>query len=220
MKSNKFLFLSTLIFVIGGCQLNDKDHPPISQTMENSKFSSDDAQEVVADVRDPADKKSAEAIMHDTDGNVIGTVAFYQKDKSVLVEGLIQSGLTPGFHGFHIHENGMCDPYDPEGPFASAGGHYNPEDTSHPDHAGDMLPLYALEDGSAYLLAALDRFDAKQLAHENRSVIVHANPDNFANIPERYHSENSKQGGPDEETLKAGDAGGRIACGVIKTNVN
>lgn len=215
MKQTITLFILVAFVILSGCRVNDKDTPQMDQSNERPD---NDAKEVLAEMADTNDKKAAEATMHNASGEAIGTVTFYQKDKSVLVEALFEKGLSPGWHGFHIHEKGLCDPYDPEGAFLSAGGHYNPEKTSHPNHAGDMPLLYAHEDGSAYMLTSLDRFDAKQLAQENRGIIVHANADNYANIPERYQSGDTK--GPDEETLKAGDAGSRVACGVIKTNVN
>lgn len=70
--------------------------------------------------------------------------------------------------------------------------------------------LYVNSDGTGELTVLTDRFTLDELMDEDGSaVLVHENPDNFANIPERY-------GGPDAETLKAGDSGARIACGVVE----
>jgi Cu-Zn family superoxide dismutase len=113
--------------------------------------------------------------------------------------------LPAGFHGFHIHAVGMCQP-----PFTSAGGHFNPAGTTHRDCAGDLPVLLVNEDGSGALAAVTDRFSVSDLRDADGSaVIVHELADNYANIPARYR-------GPDADTLATGDSGGRIACGVVR----
>lgn len=120
------------------------------------------------------------------------------------------TGLPPGIHGFHIHAAGLCEATS-ETPFTSAGAHLNPNESLHGDHAGDMATLMVLESGAGYITTFTDRFSVADLLDSDGSaVIIHANADNYANIPERY-------GVPDEETLSTGDAGGRIACGIIQT---
>lgn len=141
------------------------------------------------------------------------------------------TGLTPGFHGFHVHTIGLCEPAsaaldDPEatGDFLSAGGHWNPdgsthgqggpgsEEEGHEAHGGDLPSLQATEDGTATLTVVTDQFDLADLEDEDGSAfMVHAGADNFANIPERYAPE-----GPDEDTLATGDSGDRVACGVVQ----
>ncbi|MFB4164396.1 superoxide dismutase family protein [Alteribacillus sp. JSM 102045] len=202
--------------VISGC--NNEASPLEDNSANDQAVPMEDAEEVLADVMNTSEKSVAEAKMQNTKGEVIGNVRFYEKDKAVVVEALFEKGLPRGFHGFHIHETGVCDPNAADGPFTTAGGHYNPDGTDHGDHAGDMTILYGVEDGSAYLLTALDRFNPQQLANENRAVIVHSDADNFANIPDRYTSDLSNESGPDEETLKTGDSGDRISCGVIKAS--
>jgi Cu-Zn family superoxide dismutase len=100
------------------------------------------------------------------------------------------TGLTAGFHGFHVHSVGVCDPAakDAAGatvPFFSAGGHYNPVTTNtHGAHAGDMPPLLVAADGNAVLRFKTDRFKVRELLDSDGSaVIMHAAPDNLANIP-------------------------------------
>jgi Cu-Zn family superoxide dismutase len=68
----------------------------------------------------------------------------------VIVRGEAE-GLTPGFHGFHVHAVGQC-----VAPFASAGGHYNPDGVGHGSHAGDMPSLLVLDDGTAEAQFATD----------------------------------------------------------------
>ncbi|WP_051302848.1 superoxide dismutase family protein [Salibacterium aidingense] len=178
----------------------------------------EDAREVLSNASEISKNGIAEASMQNTDGSIIGNVQFYEKDKSVIMEAFFEQGVPGGFHGFHIHETGLCEPNAEDGPFTTAGGHFNPENTTHGSHAGDMPSLYGMEDGSAYLVSALDQIQPHQLANEDLAVIVHSGPDNFANIPDRYTSKNSDQPGPDEETLQTGDSGSRISCGVIEAS--
>ncbi len=126
-------------------------------------------------------------------------------DAAVVLANL--RGLPPGFHGFHLHTTGRCD----RPSFTSAGGHFNPTGANHPEHAGDMPVLHVNADGTATAAFLTDRFGVEQLFDADGSaIIVHAAPDNYANIPpERYDPD------PDEATLSTGDAGGRIACGVV-----
>lgn len=146
----------------------------------------------------------------DASGASAGIVKLTKKGSSVTVRAEVE-GLTPGFHGFHVHSVGEC-----VAPFTSAGGHYNPAGTGHGSHAGDMPSLLALDDGTASLQFVTDRFTIAELFDaDGTAIIVHALPDNFANIPTRYQSTTEGTFGPDSATLATGDAGGRAACGVV-----
>jgi superoxide dismutase, Cu-Zn family len=126
---------------------------------------------------------------------------------------------APGFHGFHIHAVGLCEPDAPDGPFTTAGGHLAEGGQSHGAHVGDMPSLLVLEDGTAALEFVTDRFEPADLRDADGSaVMIHAGRDNFANIPTRYVSTVSGQPGPDADTLATGDAGARYACGVIEAD--
>lgn len=161
----------------------------------------------------------ATADLVDPEGGSLGTVEFVEVDGGTLVT-VEAAGLEPGFHGLHIHTTGLCEPdsvnpNDPEerGAFLSAGGHLvGPDDeASHPDHAGDLPPLYVAGDGTARITTLTDRLDRELLLDDDgTAVMIHEDPDNLAHIPERYAPE-----GPDEDTLMAGDGGSRIACGVV-----
>jgi Cu-Zn family superoxide dismutase len=71
-------------------------------------------------------------------------------------------------------------------------------------------------DGTAQLRFPTDRFTVEELFDADGSaIIVHAAADNYANIPTRYHSHTEDTFGPDSATLATGDAGGRLACGVV-----
>ena len=145
------------------------------------------------------DTTKAIAVLHPTAGsNVAGTVTFTASGDGVKAVADL-TGLTPGKHGFHIHEFGDCS--DPKA--ASAGGHFNPSNHQHgaPDasdrHAGDLGNLEADATGKAHLeltdkLMKLTGADAI-VGH---AVIVHEKAD-------------------DLKTQPTGDAGGRVACGVI-----
>lgn len=159
---------------------------------------------------DPAAQtmQSAVANVVDQNGASLGIVSFAMTEGKTWVTAQLM-GLPPGFHGFHVHSMGSCDANE-EGPFGAAMGHIGAESSSHPNHAGDLTSLYVAADGTAYLGLVTDRFTLDDLLDADGSAImVHADPDNFANIPERY-------GTPDQETLDTGDSGDRIACGVIQ----
>jgi Cu-Zn family superoxide dismutase len=145
------------------------------------------------------------AQLQDVEGNPVGEVGLSQDgEEQVDVQAEVHD-LPPGFHGFHVHEVGQCEP-----PFTSAGSHLNLEDAFHPEHTGDMPVLLVNNDGTAEASFEADRFTLKDLFDEDGSaIIVHALPDNYANIPERY-------GEVDQVTLETGDSGERIACGVIQ----
>jgi Cu-Zn family superoxide dismutase len=154
---------------------------------------------------------SAVARLRDASGNQVGTVKVSElRSGDVEVQATVQ-GLPPGFHGFHVHAIGQCDPPD----FTSAGGHFNPTGNPHPSHAGDQPVLLINSDGTGRLEFVTDRYSIDDLFDADGSAyIVHANPDNYANIPTRYHSHTYDVFGPDPDTLATGDAGARLACGV------
>ena len=149
----------------------------------------------------------ATANLLNTDGVMVGVVQLTQDGDHVVVQAAV-GGLPPGFHGFHIHAVGSCEAATG---FMSAGGHFNPMGVTHADHAGDMPSLLVNGDGTGLLQFMTDRFMLAELFDADGSaIIVHADPDNFANIPTRYVDT------PDQTTLDTGDAGARIACGLIQ----
>jgi Cu-Zn family superoxide dismutase len=99
-----------------------------------------------------------------------------------------------GPHGFHIHQYGICLVGDPNDPFQAAGEHWNPDGQPHGNHAGDFPVLFS-NDGYARMCFYTNRFNAWQVI--GKSVIIHENPDDYRTQP-------------------AGDAGKRLACGVIQ----
>jgi Cu-Zn family superoxide dismutase len=148
------------------------------------------------------------------EGQRVGVVSLRRAGDVLVVSGYTW-GLTPGFHGFHIHEIGLCEADAPDGPFTTAGGHFGADpDHTHGDHAGDMPSLLVAESGQAYARFITDRVTLAQLSEgDGSAVMVHEGRDNFANIPDRYAAGGAV--GPDDSTKKSGDAGTRAACGVI-----
>jgi Cu-Zn family superoxide dismutase len=149
----------------------------------------------------PAGKRAAATMVGTKDHeSVKGTVTFEVKDGNVVVTANI-SGLTPGDHGFHIHEKGDCTAPDA----ASAGGHFNPSGHKHgsPDasehHEGDLGNLTAGTDGIANKTITLTDVTigdgtAKDIV--GKGFIIHDKADDFTTQP-------------------TGNAGARVACGVI-----
>ncbi|HUD97710.1 MAG TPA: superoxide dismutase family protein [Woeseiaceae bacterium] len=152
--------------------------------------------------RDASRSLSARAEIEPTEGNrVNGVIRFTEQGDTVRIDGKL-TGLEPGAHGFHVHEEGDCSAQDAK----SAGDHFAPEDNPHGSprdlpgahHAGDLGNLVAEADGIAEVVAE----DAElQLSGPDsligKAVIVHAEQDDFESQP-------------------SGDAGARVGCGVIR----
>jgi Cu-Zn family superoxide dismutase len=153
---------------------------------------------------------TARAPLFDTTGVQRGTVTFSQTSFGVNIEARLD-GATPGFHGFHVHSTGSCRNPDGTPNFALAGGHYGHDPVGgivHGNHPGDLPGLLVDSSGNGRVTANTDRFSIEDIA--GRAVIVHAGPDNLANIPARYGVV------MDDTTLGTGDAGARSYCGVIR----
>lgn len=149
---------------------------------------------------------SARVKLYDTAGQRVGIARLTQQGGGKVVVWVRVHDLPPGFHGFHVHAVGECVPL-----FTSAGGHFDLVGDDHRNHTGDLPVLLVNTDGTAKAKFKTDRFAVVDLFDADGSaLIIHANPDNYANIPtDRYDP-------PDEITLATGDAGARIACGVVE----
>jgi len=142
----------------------------------------------------------AQAAMEPTEGNTVrGMVTFAQAETGVRVVADL-TGLKPGEHGIHIHEHGDCSA--PDG--SSAGGHFNPTGMSHggPEaaqhHVGDLGNITADASGTAKMdrvFSFLDLNGANTIV--GRGLIVHSDRDDLTSQP-------------------TGNAGKRVACGVIE----
>ena len=145
-------------------------------------------------------RDAAMATLAPTQGNAVrGTVTFQPDGDAISVHARV-SGLRPNAeHGFHVHEKGDCG--SPDG--NSAGGHFNPASAPHgpqegPHHAGDMPSLKSDANGNAEARFKVTGLTVGSGAADvvGRAVIVHANPDDYRTQP-------------------TGNAGARLACGVV-----
>lgn len=134
---------------------------------------------------------------------ISGTVKFIPADGGTLVQADIrglpdfkpgtESEAQIGPFGFHIHENGSCSIGDVQNPFTAAGSHYNPTNQPHGNHAGDFPVLFS-NNGIAKMTFFTNKFIVDDVI--GKAVIIHQSPDDYRTQP-------------------AGDAGKRLACGVI-----
>jgi Cu-Zn family superoxide dismutase len=142
----------------------------------------------------------AMAVLSPASGSSVhGTVYFIRESENKIRVEASVSGLTPGKHGFHIHEKGDCAAPDA----SSAGGHFNPTGMQHGGpgqhnrHVGDFGNIEADSSGNAKYSANFTDLTIEGTASIiDKAVIVHAKAD-------------------DLKTQPSGDAGGRVACGVI-----
>jgi len=171
--------------------------------------------------------RATRATLATADGVTIGTVDFRTNDGHTEVR--VRLTGTPGvdaFHGFHVHANDVATNgdgciADPDAAastwFVSADGHYNPRVQTHSHHAGDMPVLYVNADGTVETRLRIDKLVPSDLV--GKVVILHAGADNYANIPlgtgPTHYTANSADA--TTATAKTGNAGDRIACGVIET---
>lgn len=201
--------LVTPLVILTGCSSGST---PNNETSSSSSTSGTAA----------AGSESLTTQLRTADGRTVANAVFVFANgyATVTVETITGGILSPGFHGLHIHSVGKCEANSAApkggavGDFNSAGGHFQvPGHTGHPS-SGDLTSLEIRSDGSAKLLTTTDAFTKADLTGpEGAALMIHAGADNFANIPPRY-SENGTPG-PDAETMATGDAGKRVACGVI-----
>jgi Cu-Zn family superoxide dismutase len=144
---------------------------------------------------------TASTTLKDKDGKEVGQVALTRTPNGVLMN-VTLTGVAPGEHAFHVHTVGKCEAPD----FKSAGPHFNPDQTKHgvmsPEgpHSGDMPNLHVPDSGKLQVeilntLVSLDE-DAALLDDDGSALVVHATADDYKTDP-------------------AGNAGDRIACGVV-----
>ena len=140
------------------------------------------------------------ATLEHAEDNVEAMFKFTQKPGSAtIIQGIVK-GLTPGKHGLHIHEYGdLSDGCD------SAGAHYNPEGVDHgglqEGHVGDLGNIIADKSGTSRFQIKAERVNLLDVV--GRAIVVHADEDDLGK-------------GGDEESLKTGNAGDRVGCGVIR----
>lgn len=150
-----------------------------------------------------AHAQTAKAMLKDAGGKDVGTVDLVQTPHGVLLK-LSLKGIAAGEHAFHVHAVGKCEP-----PFTTAGGHFNPGSRKHGmeaadgAHAGDMPNLHVPASGELVIEVANPAislvkgqpnsvFDA-----DGSAIVIHAKADDYKSDP-------------------AGNAGDRIACGIVE----
>jgi len=151
-----------------------------------------------------AQDASATAKMIDAEGQPVGTVTFNQTKSGLLHVFVEIANMQPGAHGFHIHETGQCDAVDG---FKSAGGHLaggkeHGVNVEGGPHVGDFPNVHAGQDGVIKAEFFSDRLTLSEgdnglMDADGSAVMIHSGPDDYISQP-------------------AGDAGNRIACGVVE----
>lgn len=161
---------------------------------------------VAGPAADAQDSEYAVANLHDVNGNLVGTVGFGQTPDAglwVTMSFPAQNQLR-GQRAIHLHERGACEP-----DFSAAGDHFNPSDREHGAraehgmHAGDFPNLHFSETGPHVVEFPAPNLSLREgepgniLAGEGTAVILHAGLDDYATQP-------------------TGNAGERVACGVVQ----
>jgi Cu-Zn family superoxide dismutase len=151
----------------------------------------------------PAAAQTAHATLKNVDGKDVGSAVLTQAPGGVLIS-LALTGLPAGEHAFHVHAVGKCEP-----PFTSAGGHFNPAGKKHGimaaegAHAGDMPNLHIPASGDLTVevvnaAVTLEKDKPNSLfGPQGTALVVHTAKDDYKTDP-------------------TGEAGGRIACGVVQ----
>lgn len=145
------------------------------------------------------------AISADGVGKIIGTIKLSDSDRGLLIDPDVGE-LSPGTHGFHVHQNPSCESALKDGKKTAgeaAGPHYDPNKTGKHEgpqghgHHGDLPALEVNEDGSATRQLTAPRLKLEQMT--GRALMIHEGGDNYSDNPKPL-----------------GGGGARIACGIIE----
>lgn len=187
------MFVIFFVLVLSACGGNDEDEKE-EQSNDNSAAEPEES---------ATDEDEVLVSLNNTDGHVVATATLTEDDAGVHIK-LEGEDLPEGTHAFHIHEKGACEAPD----FESAGGHYNPTDDNHGKddsegpHAGDFDNIKVAEDGTVNEEITTDKVTLEKgkentlYTDDGTSLVIHADDDDYKSQP-------------------SGDAGDRIACGVI-----
>jgi superoxide dismutase, Cu-Zn family len=193
-------FVAAIVLVVAGCGGDDTRDTTANADGTSPPTMGATAADDARTAREHGARASGRFI--DTAGRDVGEVTLEEGADGVMIRGTI-SGLSPGAHGFHFHETGLCEP-----PFESAGGHLNPAGRRHGllaadgPHAGDMPNITADADGNAHFetyapLVTLAAGADGLLGGAGTALLVHAGAD-------------------DHRTDPSGNSGDRVACAVLR----
>lgn len=186
------MFLTSTVLMACNQTTQDKEENRNSQEPEHQEVNSTVNKNVLVDLKN-------------SDGEVVANVSLLESESGGVNISIKGENLPPGGHGFHIHENGSC--IAPT--FESAGAHFNPTGKKHgfenPEgpHAGDLKNINVGENGKLSIEALADMVTLEKgkknslLKEGGTSLVIHSDPDDYVSQP-------------------AGNAGDRIACGVIE----
>lgn len=186
------MFLTSTVLMACNQTTQDKEENRNSQEPEHQEVNSTVNKNVLVDLKN-------------SDGEVVANVSLVESESGGVNISIKGENLPPGGHGFHIHENGSC--IAPT--FESAGAHFNPTGKKHgfenPEgpHAGDLKNINVGENGKLSIEALADMVTLEKgkknslLKEGGTSLVIHSDPDDYVSQP-------------------AGNAGDRIACGVIE----
>lgn len=174
----------------------------VTTGLAHTKANADTAIETVPTPASSASITTATATLIGTDGSTLGHATLTQMGAGVQI--VLEATLPPGTSAFHIHETGACDTPD----FKSAGGHFNPHGHDHGleaktgHHAGDMPNLIIPENGALKTTVlnktvTLNTGKTALLDEDGSALVIHTAADDHVSNP-------------------SGNAGARIACGIIK----
>ncbi|RDW20443.1 superoxide dismutase family protein [Oceanobacillus chungangensis] len=199
---NRWLIISVMLITVFVLTIYTSN-----QDREQENVESDQDRNASDNIEDAIDANAlateVPVTLKNADGEIVAT-ATLTEDKEGVKIALEGKNLSPGVHGFHIHEVGLCEAPD----FKSAGAHYNPTGAHHGfkdplgPHAGDLKNIEVTEDGTvkADVVANMVTLDPNGkntlLTEQGTALIIHEKADDYISQP-------------------AGDAGERIACGVI-----
>ncbi|WP_249869418.1 superoxide dismutase family protein [Oceanobacillus saliphilus] len=195
------LFIIVIALFLSACGTgNEEDQETENQEQSSPENNMDTGEEQGGNAT--AEEEVLVSMMNQ-DGEMVATATITEDDSGVNIH-LVGENLPPGTKGFHIHEAGKCETPD----FESAGGHYNPTNAEHgfdhPEgpHAGDLQNIEIAEDGTVDVEVTADMVTSQMdedntlYTDEGTSLMIHSEADDYVSQP-------------------AGDAGDRIACGVI-----